>query len=194
MHPSSSQDELPAPEFSHKVALAELGKREVSVSLEANPQERTRLAKRLRLVAIDHLSGKFTLAREAGGVVRAEGHLKARCTQTCVVSLEPLACVLDKPLLVRFFPRVNPTEKKAKQQQGVVLIEDPFAQDEEDALFYDAQGPDLGEALVQEFALSLDPYPRGANATLAQTTWGSEVGSEVGNEAGSETGSETKGD
>ena len=183
----SSRGEKLRNEFSHRVALAEISQRGLTLSLEANPQERDQVAKRLGLVAVAQLAGKFALTREAGGVVRATGHLQARCTQTCVVSLEPLTRELRKPLRLRFFPRLGtqaggvhrqdretPKAGKKTSKDGFVLIEDPFAQDEEDALFYDSQGLDLGEALVQELALSLDPYPRRENASLAQTRWGDE--------------------
>ena len=225
-------------EFSHRIALAEISSRGLSLSLEANAQERQAVAERLRLVAVAHLAGSFTLMREAAGVIRAEGKLEARCTQTCVVSLEPLTREVRKSLRVRFFPRAaaqeatprgktergktdtrsnapRETETRAKAGttgakssrasavgSGYDLIADPFATDEEDALFYSGlAGPDLGEALVQELALSLDPYPRRENAALTQTTWGEEgvddeggddkAGDKVGNEAGSEAADDT---
>ena len=220
-------------EFSHRIALAEISSRGLSLSLEANAQERQAVAERLRLVAVARLAGSFTLMREAAGVIRAEGKLEARCTQTCVVSLEPLTREVRKSLRVRFFPRAaaqeatprgktdtrsnapRETETRAKAGttgakpsrasavgSGYDLIADPFATDEEDALFYSGlSGPDLGEALVQELALSLDPYPRRENAALTQTTWGEEggddkagdnkAGDKVGNEAGSEAADDT---
>ena len=235
-------------EFSHRIALAEISSRGLSLSLEANAQERQAVAERLRLVAVARLAGSFTLMREAAGVIRAEGKLEARCTQTCVVSLEPLTREVRKSLRVRFFPRAaaqeatprgktergktergktergktdtrsnapRETETRAKAgttgakssrasavDSGYDLIADPFATDEEDALFYSGlSGPDLGEALVQELALSLDPYPRRENAALTQTTWGEEAGDDkggdnkagdkVGNEAGSEAADDT---
>ena len=62
-------------------------------SIEINRAERDTIAKLLELVALDDLRFTFRIHRRGEGRLAVSGTLAAAVTQTCVVSLEPVASV-----------------------------------------------------------------------------------------------------
>lgn len=134
------------PEFSRPLALARIGGSGRTIAIEATPAERAALASRMRLPALPALACSFVLRPVAAGVVEAEGLLRARVEQVCVLSLEPFEAAVEERFALRFVPqsRESPTI-------------DPDAIDE---IAYTGNTIDLGEAAAEQLALSLDPYPR----------------------------------
>ena len=119
--------------------------------VEATQEERAALAARMGLEAVLALSCQFSLRRMRlhGGevaAVHAQAALRARVTQTCVVSLEPFEAEVAEDFTVRFVPEGSERED--------VDIED------EDEIPYAGIAIDLGEAAAEQLALALDPFPR----------------------------------
>ena len=138
-----------APEFSRPVRLG-LEKRDVT--LEATEAERQALATRFGILGITSLRATLRLEPEAGGTVRARGRLAAVVEQACIVTLEPVAQRIDAPLDLRIL-----------EEGAAPADEDPDSPDEIES----AGGlVDLGEAVAEQLALALDPYPRAEGATL----------------------------
>ncbi|MBV9784941.1 MAG: DUF177 domain-containing protein [Acidisphaera sp.] len=129
------------------------GGREVLV--EANPAECAVLARRMGLPALLSLNCAFRLIPVRSGVIAAEGHLKARLVQICVVTLEEFETELDERFTVRFLPQGTERDDP-----------DPDAEDE---IPYHGGVLDLGEAAAEQLALGLDPYPRKPDAVLPPT-------------------------
>ena len=71
------------PEFSHVVPLSEIGLKAVHHKLLANDAERTALAKRFGLTALDSLTAEVALSSDDVGII-ATGSLTAEVKQTCV--------------------------------------------------------------------------------------------------------------
>lgn len=140
------------PEFHRPLALDRIGGREVDVSVEANPEERAVIAKRLLVIGIPSLQCAFTLTRVARGIIEARGHLQARVLRTCVVSLEEFEAGVDERFSLRFVPAGTESDDP-----------DPESEDE---VPYTGDFLDLGEAAVEQLALGLDPYPRKPDAEL----------------------------
>ena len=65
-----------------------IGPQGLDLTVEANPAECSALAVRMNLPAVLALSCVFHLIREGRDTVLARGVLRARVTQTCVISLE----------------------------------------------------------------------------------------------------------
>jgi uncharacterized metal-binding protein YceD (DUF177 family) len=138
-----------APEFSRLVRLVP-ERREVE--LEANEAERAALAKRFGILGIGALSARLRLEPEPGGAVRARGRLEAEVEQTCVVTLEPVAQRVSAPLDLRILAEGDEPSD-----------DDPDSPDEIES---EGGQVDLGEAVAEQLALALDPYPRAEGAVL----------------------------
>lgn len=145
---------MSVPEFSRPERLDTIGNGERAVTVEADADERRRLAGRFNLIAIDHLAGTLALSREAAGV-RVRGQVDAVVTQACSVTGEPLAAVVDEPIDLLF--TTPPT--------GGDEIE--LGDDSIDVVFHDGGSIDLGETTAETMALALDPFPRGPGAEAA---------------------------
>ena len=144
------------PEFSRRVELARLGSHEAVYPIAAKPAERDALARRFDLLSLDRLDADVRLNRLAGGIVRVSGRLNAEVVQACVVTLEPVATRLDLQFTVLYGP--------ADECDDVVI-------DLETELIepFDGDAIDIGEAVAQQLALALDPYPRAAGASIASS-------------------------
>jgi uncharacterized metal-binding protein YceD (DUF177 family) len=141
------------PEFSRRVDLARLGALESTYPISADAQEREALARRFELLSLDRLEAGIRLKRVPGGTVRLTGHFSADVVQACVVSLEPVASALEQDFTVLY---------GATELDKTVMVDlesdapEPF----------DGDAIDIGEAVAQQLALALDPYPRAPEARL----------------------------
>ena len=142
------------PEFPRPHRLDQIGAAESAVAIAASPEERAALARRFDLVAIDSLTARFALRRDAAGVL-AHGHLSAAVTQACSITGDPLPATVEQDFAIRFLP--EPGEGEA--QDEVELAEEDL-----DTVFYAGSALDLGEAAAETLALALDPFPRGPRA------------------------------
>lgn len=146
----------PEPEFSRMVQVSRLRAAGETIDIAASPAERAGVAVRLGLAAVDALTASVRLTPLGAGVVAAEGTIRARLTQTCVVSLDPFEQELEAPLRLVFRPG-SAADRAADQTV------DPEAEDETP---YEGGRFDLGEAVVETLALALDPWPRRPGALL----------------------------
>jgi uncharacterized metal-binding protein YceD (DUF177 family) len=142
--------------FAHHLRLDQIrdGQR---IDLVADEAERRAIADRLDLGPIERLDAHVTLSR-TGPAVRAEGRLAATLEQRCVVTGEPIAAHVDEPFAFLFTPA---------PKDGVPDEEVELGPEDCDVVFYDGSAIDLGSAIADTLALSLDPYPRSASADAA---------------------------
>lgn len=157
-------------EFPRPFALDALRERPVRHTVTATPEECAALATRFGVLAIDRLEAKLTLQRaRAGRAVRVEGRIAAALQQACVVSLQPVAQKVAEKFSVLFVPPedLKPIPVDADGEIDVAAI---AAEDELEESLPD--GPlDLGELVAQEFAVTIDPYPRAEGAQF-RPQWG----------------------
>ena len=141
------------PEFSHVVPLSEIGLKAVHHKLLANDAERTALAKRFGLTALDSLTAEVALSSDDVGII-ATGSLTAEVKQTCVASGVPVAATIAEPFAIRFLaePIYEPD------------AEIELAVDDCDNMFHDGRVIDLAEAVAQTLALAINPFPRSPDA------------------------------
>ena len=145
------------PEFSRPVRIDTLGAGPRSIAIAAEAEECRALARRFGLVEIESLSAESAL-RRAGDAVVAEGRLNAAVTQSCVATGAPLAARLDEPFRISF----RPPPQIATPGEEIELGEA-----EMDVVFYESDSIDLGEAVAETLALSLDRWPRAPDGTPA---------------------------
>lgn len=146
-----------APEFSRPARVDTLGDEPRRLTIEADEGERSALAFRFGLVAVHALCAEASLTRK-GSTIIAEGRLKAKVVQSCVVTGVPLEARIDEPFMLTF----RPPPEGARPDEEIELSEA-----EMDVTFYEGESVDLGEAVAETLALSLDPYPRSPDAEAA---------------------------
>ena len=142
--------------FAHHLRLDQIGDGE-RLDLVADEAERRSVSDRLGLGRLDRLEAHVTLTR-AGAVVRAEGRIVARLEQCCVVTGEPVGAHIDEPFTLVFVPDPDSIRPDEEIELG---------KEDCDTVFYDGAAIDLGSAIADTLALSVDPYPRSATADSA---------------------------
>ena len=122
------------------------------LDLVADDAERGAVAKRLGLGSIERLEAHVTLDRK-GELVIAHGRLVAS-----LVTGEPLTAHVDEAFELAFVREPTPSAPDEEIELGAGDC---------DTVFYDGASIDLGGALADTLALSLNPYPRSASADAA---------------------------
>lgn len=155
------------PEFSRPVEAERIGPEGYRLTVEATETERTALARRFGILRVNSLTAEVTLRPDARpGFFRMAGQLAAQIEQACVVSLEPVQeeVKLDftrlyaQPDLIETQPVPDPDDEDLADWL------DPEADDPPDSL---VDGKiDAGEAIAEELALGMNPYPRRPDAEV----------------------------
>ena len=141
---------MTAPEFSHPVTLAEAAQgREIAV--EADEVQRSAIAARLGLVALDRFALTADVRAVAGGIA-AKGRIMADVVQSCAATDLPVPATIDEPFDLRFLRDAEPDASLDEEIEigGADL----------DILPLEGERIDLGETAVQTLSLALDPFPR----------------------------------
>ncbi len=139
------------PEFSRPFRAHDVGGVTRQQMIEADADERTALAARFGLPALDRLTAAIELRREAAGI-RVTGQVHASGDQACVATAEPVPFLITEPLallLTEHSPEGDEIELADTDLDAEPLVGDII---------------DLGEIAAQAFALALDPYPRSTAA------------------------------
>ncbi|MFL6735340.1 MAG: YceD family protein [Sphingomicrobium sp.] len=143
-------------DFAHRLTLDRIRDGE-RLDLVADETERASIAKRLDLDKIDRLEAHVVLARD-GDRVRATGRMTAALDQRCVVTGEAVAARIDEAFDIAFTPEPS---RNSPDEEIELDAEDC------DIVFHDGAAIDLGAAIADTLALSVDPYPRSAGAQAA---------------------------
>ena len=149
----------PPPEFSRPVEWQAAGKARIALSIAAGPEERAALAKRFGLVGLDSLSADLVIhVAGEGQRLRLTGRLRATLAQQCVVTLEPVPAQVDEEFSVVYAAADEGGDEFVLGAEGDDSWDEPWP------------GPilDVGEAVAQQLALAMDPYPRAPGAKLSE--------------------------
>ena len=150
-------------EFSRIVTLDRLGDRKIAERIEATAAERDQVRARLGLLGLDRLVADCEVRRGLGDLVQVGAAWSAEVTQTCVVTLEPLQQSLTGDLQASFRPSRGQSSQAGSAAEDEVVVD---ALEEDPPEILPSDGIDLGELVVQELAVSLDPYPRRSGAAI----------------------------
>jgi uncharacterized metal-binding protein YceD (DUF177 family) len=151
--------DLPESEFSRIIDIRHI--EDKPLVLEPTPEEAAALAKRFSIVSISLLQATLTLSRE-GAMVVAKGRMKAAFVQSCAISAEDLPQKVDEALLLRFVPD---SQQEIKPDEEIELSDSDC-----DDIPYTGERFDLGEAVAQSFALSIDPFAEGPLAAKVRAS------------------------
>ncbi len=124
--------------------------------LEADAATRGRIARALDLAALDSFEAEMTIAPAHEGW-RLSGRVRAEAVQTCGLTLEPLPVSIDQRFSIDLVEAAEPEEGEVE-----VSLDDSSPDLIEDGRI------DLGQYAVEQFALSLDPFPRKPGAEFVQ--------------------------
>ena len=121
--------------------------------LKPDADARAAIAKRLELLDLPAFEATVTAKPMRGtGNVRVTGTLRASVSQACVVTLDPVPSDLEEGFEADF----GPVEEEVNL--------DLTLEDSDPVEPFEADGIDIGELAVQHLSLSLNPYPRVADA------------------------------
>lgn len=155
---------LPKAEFSRPLAVDKISSNGMTETLEADEQERRRLAGRFGLLDIKKLEAKLDIqSARAGQAVEVTGKLIADVVQKCVVTLEPLPAHIEHTIDVLYEVTLRP------QTGGELAHMEPHESETEAV---DNGFIDLGELVAQNLGIALDPYPRKPGVVFAETEIG----------------------
>ncbi len=150
-------------EWSFLVRAEDISAQGKIVQLEPNQTEKKALAKRLGIVALDDLKVKVKLSRENAHIVHVEGHLDARVTQKCVVSLEPIETDISEDFEAWFADEsraVNFKKAQHEAQNKKELMELPMLEEADDPEPMENGMIELGDLSAQYLSLSIPAYPQ----------------------------------
>ena len=143
--------------FVRHVAVSKVGELGLTITVTAKPGDLAPIAAYLELESLQALRAEMQLTRWRNRGIVVSGRLIADVTQTCVVTLEPIAPHIESDFERRFLP-----DSDGKTPREIVV--DPEGEDPAEPL---GREIDLGEILVEELSLALDPYPRKAGVEFA---------------------------
>jgi hypothetical protein len=154
----------PASPLSFLVDARQLPKKGLSVVIEADAEQRARLADIHGVEAVEELRAQLTVRPWRAGGAEVNGRVGARIIQTCVVTLASLTSEIDAPVCALFVPEHSPLAKPACDREGELVL-DPEGEDLPEVF---AGGQiDIGALAEEFFGLAIDPYPKAPDAALS---------------------------
>ena len=126
------------------------------IDLVASDADCARISRQIDLISIGRLEAHAVMEHR-GAVIVARGRIKAAIEQACVASGEPVPAFIDEAFEIRFQPEPTRVPDEEVELSG----------DDLDTVFHDGQGIELGAAIADTLAVSVEPYPRSANAAEA---------------------------
>lgn len=148
--------------LSHIYNLGRLGNAGDAVRIVADAEQRAAIAKWSGVLSVEKFEAAIELKKLSATRFGLSFHLLAEVNQACVVTLEPVAGRIDHRF-ERELHFIGQVRHKADSPTELVLDADPDEGPEEiQSLHYDLAGP-----VLEEYVLSLEPYPRRPGVAFA---------------------------
>lgn len=141
------------PEFSRPVRVDQIARLAEAVTITADAAERGALARRFDLISLDRLEADYSLTQESGAIV-ARGRVRADLAQACIATGLPVPERIDTDFILRFVAESGGSEGDELEIDSSDC----------DIVGFDGQVIDMGEAVAETVALTMDPYPRSPQA------------------------------
>lgn len=139
--------------------LARLGNAGDTVRIEADKDQRAAIAVLAGALSLPRFVAHVDLKKTAPTRFALSYRLEADVVQACVVTLEPVAakidCAFTRDLHFSTTARHLPESADIDLSGRDLSLEEGEVPEEIESLHYDLAGP-----VMEEFLLSLDPYPR----------------------------------
>lgn len=155
--------------LTHSYNLARLGNAGDLVTITADERERGEIAKWAGIVSLESFEAKIEISKLGPSRFGLSFHLAAELIQSCVVTLEPVKSRMDRSFSRELHFTGPSRHKPISDDSGpeLVLDTDEEGPEEIESLHYDLAGP-----LLEEFVLSLEPYPRRPGVEFSPQTEG----------------------
>jgi hypothetical protein len=156
------------PEWSFEVLVDEIGESGLVKEALANETECKDIARRLDVEKILNLKASVHLFQDKGSItIHAKGSFSADVVQKCVVSLEPVNSHINEEFEVWFSDTehvvsLNQVRQEKESNKKDTEVEIPSEKDDPEAVI-DGR-IELGEIIIQNLALSINPYPHAEGA------------------------------
>lgn len=156
------------PEFSFNVLAEEITKSPHPYSLSMSDEERDALCERLEIKNLDIIDIKVILQRLSDGcTVSASGHVHAKVTQECVVTLDDVVEDLKETIegyyldedKVKSFDSAKRKKHQDEDSLEFGLKERRMPELHEEPEPIRNGRIDIGELVTQHIALGINPYP-----------------------------------
>jgi uncharacterized metal-binding protein YceD (DUF177 family) len=155
--------------WSYRTAeVPEAGLRQTRAATEV---ERVQVAAALDVVSCERIETEFTIRATGKGHYRLAGKVTARLTQSCVVTLDPLAQTAEGTFDVEFRP---PAELPQNAEEEVEALSAAELEPIEHGRI------DVGRIVYETLSAAIDPYPRKAGAEFATDEAGGPLVGESG--------------
>lgn len=150
--------------FSYRIKVGHVSHNPLEVRLEADARERKALAGLWDILGVEALTAELKVRRWKKDGVKVIGTVHAEVTQACVVTLDPVAQVIDEEIEEIFVPEGSALARIPANDAGEIVVDpdgpdlpEPFTGDE----------IDVGAFVAEMAAMALDPYPRKPDAAFA---------------------------
>ncbi|WP_404404404.1 YceD family protein [Pelagibacterium halotolerans] len=130
------------------------------VTIETDDDQRTHLADRFQVSAVNAFAATVTATRFRGGV-RAQGRVTGEVVQPCVITRDPVVQKIDEPVDRVFLPGRHRADDAGAGAEVFVNLEDEDFPD-----YFEGDEIDLADLVMEVFALAIDLYPRAPGAHL----------------------------
>ncbi|MCH7865003.1 MAG: DUF177 domain-containing protein [Proteobacteria bacterium] len=168
----------PTVNLSHPVSLPSISEGGTAIRIEADAAERARLSECFGLLGLDSLAAELRLTAEEGGTLfHLEGTMVAEVIQACGVTLEPLKSRIEAPIY-RQYTTAEEGDPEPAGEDFDIDAEEPPEQIIDGKI-------DVGEAVAEQLALELSPFPRKTGIDFADYSTGPE-NSDVSSAGGDE--------
>ncbi|WP_439628249.1 YceD family protein [Shinella sp.] len=151
--------------FSYPVKVGHISANPVSVTIEADAEERAGLARLWSVLEVKALSATLQVQRWKRDGVRLKGRVAADIVQACVVTLDPVEAHIDEPVDVIFVPEGSKLARLPLATESGEMLLDPDGPDAPE--IFSGDTIDAGVTAAEHVALAIDPYPRRADVAFS---------------------------
>lgn len=143
------------------VHVARLPKKGMSVRIDADAEQRADLAEAHDLVGVDRLLAELLVTPWKKDGIRVEGRVSAKVVQRCIVTLEPVDESVEEEVSAIFLPEGSKLAMPKRSSEGEIILD---AEGDDGPEMFSGDKIDVGQLVVEFFALGLNPYPRAKGA------------------------------
>lgn len=143
--------------------VARLPQKGLPVTIEADAAQRAALAVEHELVSVERYHADLLVTPWKRNGVKVSGRVEADITQTCIVTLDPVAAHIDEPVEALFLPEQSKLGRQGFEGGGEIVLD---ADGPDSPEIFSGDTIDVGALAEQFFGLAIDPYPRKAGASL----------------------------